>query len=82
MPIEIRELVIRTTVQESAGGEASGGGGGSTEREDIIADCVEQVMTIFRWAGPFKGALQELLLILMNKEQLRKKINAQFTSKS
>ena len=48
MPIEIRELVIRTTVQESAGGQAAGRGGGGEEREEIIADCVEQVMAILR----------------------------------
>jgi hypothetical protein len=48
MPIEIRELVIRTTVQESAGGKVAGRGGGGEEREEIIADCVEQVMAILR----------------------------------
>ena len=48
MPIEIRELVIRTTVQESAGGKTSGRDGGSEDREEIIADCVEQVMAILR----------------------------------
>jgi hypothetical protein len=36
-------------------------------------------MAIFRWAGPLRGALQEFLVILMNKEWLRKKVNAQFS---
>jgi len=43
---------------------------------------LERVMAAFRQAGPLRGALQEFLLILMNKEWLRKKINAQFASKS
>jgi geranylgeranyl reductase len=43
---------------------------------------LERVMAAFRWAGPFRGMLQEFLLILMNNEWLRKKINAQFASKS
>jgi geranylgeranyl reductase len=40
---------------------------------------LERVMAIFRWAGPFRGALQEFLLILMNKKWLRNKVNAQFS---
>lgn len=43
---------------------------------------LERVMIAFRCSGPFKGALQEFLIILMNKEWLRKKINDQFTAKS
>ena len=43
---------------------------------------LERVMAVFRWAGPLRGMLQEFLIILMNKEWLRKKINSQFTSKS
>jgi len=40
---------------------------------------MERVMAVFRWAGPLRGSLQEFLLILMNKEWLRKKVNAQFS---
>jgi len=40
---------------------------------------MERVMALFRWAGPLRGALQEFLVILMNKEWLRKKVNAQFS---
>ncbi len=43
---------------------------------------LERVMAVFRWAGPLRGAVQEFLLILMNKEWLRKKVNAQFSSES
>jgi len=43
---------------------------------------LERVMKLFQWAGPLKGALQEGLLILMNREGLRKRINAQFTAQS
>jgi len=41
---------------------------------------VERIMAIFRWAGPLRGVLQELLIILMNKEWVRDKINARFSS--
>ena len=41
---------------------------------------LERVMNLFRWAGPFRASLQEFLLILMNREWLRKKINHQFTA--
>ncbi len=44
--------------------------------------AMERVMAAFRWAGPLRGALQEFLLILMNQDWLRKKVNAQFSSES
>ena len=40
---------------------------------------LERVMALFRCAGPLRGALQEYLLILMNNDWLRKKVNAQFS---
>lgn len=43
---------------------------------------LERVLKLFRFAGPFRGALQELLLILMNREWLRTRINKQFTSQA
>lgn len=43
---------------------------------------LDRVITVFRWAGPFRGALQELLLILMNRHWLRQKIRDQFISKA
>lgn len=48
MPIEIRELVIKATIQAPEGGTAGAAAGHSPDREDIIADCVEQVMAILR----------------------------------
>ena len=48
MPIEIRELVIKATIIESTPEGAFPSGGNSQEREEIIADCVEQVMDILR----------------------------------
>jgi len=38
-----------------------------------------RILRLFRWAGPFRGALQELLLVLMNKDWVRNRINSQFT---
>jgi flavin-dependent dehydrogenase len=40
---------------------------------------LDRILRLFRWAGPLRGALQELLMVLMNKEWVRKRINAQFT---
>lgn len=49
MPIEIRELLIKATVNESGRGkESSGRGGSNSDKEDIVAECVEQVMEILR----------------------------------
>ena len=58
MPIEIRELVIRATVEEEphAGPgkppatRASGPppGANATERARLIAECVDQVMEVLR----------------------------------
>lgn len=55
MPIEIRELVIRTTV--SPGGADAGGGsrstgsrasGGEADREAMVAEIVREVMRALR----------------------------------
>jgi len=56
MPIEIKELHIRVTVNTSPGEQSSGGqspppaGGGGPEgdKEAIIAECVEQVLEILQ----------------------------------
>ncbi|GAB3027943.1 DUF5908 family protein [Spirosoma pulveris] len=55
MPIEIRELHIRVTVNAPAaeGGASSpsappAGGGGSADKEALVAECVEQVLQILR----------------------------------
>ena len=51
MPIEIRELIIRARVEESETAAQAGAGPRSstlaaTDREAIIAACVEQVLKI------------------------------------
>lgn len=54
MPIEIRELLIRTTVSEMEANAdafsrpAQSGGAAKIDREKLVAECVEQVMEILR----------------------------------
>ncbi len=52
MPITIRELVIRTIITDAdeRGGESSGGASAqqSGEMEDMIQECVTQVMERLR----------------------------------
>lgn len=49
MPIEIKELVIKTTVQEPKPQASSPESGGETPAmEYIVAECVEQVMEILK----------------------------------
>ncbi|GJL65136.1 MAG: hypothetical protein NPIRA05_01070 [Nitrospirales bacterium] len=46
MPIEIKELVIRASI-DSKGGEGQGSPGkGQHSNEEMISECVEQVLTI------------------------------------
>ena len=50
MPIEIRELVIRAEV-EPRQGQSQGAGqspGGASDREELVRDCVDQVLEIIR----------------------------------
>ncbi len=54
MPIEIRELNIRVSVNQSPAEQdsKSGGGGGSKggggDKDEIIAECVEQILEILK----------------------------------
>ena len=51
MPIEIRELVIRTTVtgdDEAAASPSSRASAATPDRAALVAECVEQVMEILR----------------------------------
>ncbi len=54
MPIEIRELVIKATVDPSGSGGAdaapsgNGSSGNASPGEDLIKACVEQVMAIIK----------------------------------
>jgi hypothetical protein len=47
MPVEIRELQIVTTVQDT-GSKSSASAGSSANTDDIIAKCVEQVLEILK----------------------------------
>ena len=54
MPVEIRELHVRVTVEEpkpaatGTNAAAGGGNGAAADREAIIAECVEQVMAVLQ----------------------------------
>lgn len=56
MPVEIRELNIRIHVNQNqpqqdeggAKGAAAGNSGGGGDKEEIIAECVEQVMELLK----------------------------------
>lgn len=53
MPLEIRELVIKTSIDEGGAAKegAPGTGRDNPDREELIADCVEQVMQVLRDAA-------------------------------
>ncbi len=54
MPIEIRELVIRTTVSPggsdtgSRGGSSRSSAGGQADRETLVAEIIREVMRALR----------------------------------
>jgi Family of unknown function (DUF5908) len=52
MPIEIRELVIKTSINDGESGQNStsgaGGSSGADDQAAIIAACVEQVLAILK----------------------------------
>lgn len=49
MPLEIRELIIKAVVSDPSEEQNSGGGSDSAiAQEDIIRQCVEQVMAILK----------------------------------
>lgn len=56
MPIEIKELHIKVSVNPPPGGPpaatpaqpASAGGGGGQGKDEIVAECVEQVLQILQ----------------------------------
>ena len=49
MPVEIRELVIRATI-DSKGKEGGGSNGQASpqQKKEIVEECVEQVLEILR----------------------------------
>jgi hypothetical protein len=55
MPIEIRELQIRVTVNQpgqegppAGAAGAAGGGGGDDEKDKMVAQCVEETLRVLR----------------------------------
>lgn len=49
MPIEIRELVIKTTVDPNGAQQGAPSQSGSTEeKQALIQECVDQVMEILK----------------------------------
>jgi flavin-dependent dehydrogenase len=42
---------------------------------------LQRILNILRWSGPLKGLLHELLVILINTDRIRERINARFSSR-
>lgn len=47
MPVEIRELVIKAYIEE-ADSETPASTGGNVDKEEIIAECLEQVSEMLK----------------------------------
>jgi len=48
MPVEIRELIIKAVVREPGEGKKSPEKITALDRDEIIADCVEEVLRILK----------------------------------
>ena len=48
MPIEIRELVVKATVRDRTTERQADSGERRNEKEEIIRECVDQVMEILK----------------------------------
>ena len=48
MPVEIRELQIITTIQDTGSKPSAGSGSAPAGSDDIVAKCVEQVLAILK----------------------------------
>ena len=50
MPLEIKEIVVNASVTESFMDQSEGGGGAASAAasENLIAECVEQVLEVLR----------------------------------
>jgi hypothetical protein len=48
MPIEIRELVVKATVRDRTSEQQAGSSERRREKEEIIRECVDQVMEILK----------------------------------
>ena len=48
MPVEVRELVIKAVIDEQTEKKESGNAAGKIDKEEIIADCLDQVKEIMK----------------------------------
>jgi Family of unknown function (DUF5908) len=52
MPIEVRELIIKATVQQETGGPGKIGGAGTNNtvspNEELLQSCIEKMMEIIK----------------------------------
>ena len=48
MPIEIRELIVKATVRDRASERQPGSQEQRANKEEIISECVEQVLEILK----------------------------------
>ena len=48
MPIEIREIVIKTTVESNASAQTSSALVTKEEKQALVQECIDQVMEILR----------------------------------
>lgn len=48
MPIEVRELVIKATVTQGGGSQQKQSVQSDIAKDDIISECVDQVMQILK----------------------------------
>ncbi|MCU0435847.1 MAG: DUF5908 family protein [Bacteroidia bacterium] len=49
MTVQVNEIIIRATITDASAAPPAGGGtGNAQEKEEIITECVEQVLEILR----------------------------------
>ena len=48
MPVEIRELVIKAYIEDAQGGGGGEAAAGAPNKEEIIADCMEQISQMLK----------------------------------
>ena len=48
MPIEIRELVIKATIDDKGNQSGSSGGISSSVKQEIVESCVQQILEILK----------------------------------
>ena len=52
MPIEVRELIIKATVQQQTGGQTKPGGSGTnnsvSSNEELVQTCIERISEILK----------------------------------